>query len=136
MGDERRVCVSCRDDNYTYCDYCGEYHYNDNVTQVANGDYVCDDCLERHYIYCEECEEYHLSDNIHCATDSNGRTVNVCEDCLGQYYTRCAHCDEYFHDDYIEEATDPDTGEVVYVCPHCHEEYYPKNEEENEEVSA
>ena len=131
-GNERRVCESCRSDNYAYCDCCGDYY--EDVTEVAGGDYVCPSCLERYYSYCEDCEEYHKCDYVYAATNECGRIIDVCQNCLDDHYITCAHCGEYIHEDYAVEAVDPETGETVIVCPDCKENHYADVTEMEEET--
>ena len=55
-GVERMVCRSCLDNDYTYCDYCDEYHADNEIHTDINGNHVCDDCLDR-VIACADCGE-------------------------------------------------------------------------------
>lgn len=119
-GHERYVCENCRNEYYTYCDVCGEYHPN-ACTHYVDGKDVCDDCLDEYYFWCEHCEEYHHRDDANDAYDRNGNEVEVCNDCLSQYYFCCEKCGEWHHNDCIEVAYNED-GEPFHVCEDCAEE--------------
>ena len=71
------VCQTCLNHNFSYCERCGAWVNEGEVTWIESEDrYVCDDCLERHYSYCEDCENYFPDDEI-CHYE--GR--QLCEEC-------------------------------------------------------
>lgn len=39
------LCEVCLD-NYTQCDWCGEWHKGEDVAEKESGDNVCDECEE------------------------------------------------------------------------------------------
>ncbi len=43
-GEEIYVCSYCRSRHYTYCEECGSYHPNDEMTLMPDGMCVCADC--------------------------------------------------------------------------------------------
>jgi len=55
------ICMDCIS-NYTRCEDCREYSHDDNVTELANWDYVCESCYEDHYFQCDECWEHYHND--------------------------------------------------------------------------
>ena len=114
-GEWIRVCERCRDENYTYCDVCGEYHANDSVNYIDGRD-VCDSCLSEYYEECEECGEYHRREDMHLAHNGS-REVYVCDDCMDDYYI-CDRCDELYHGDDVQTLHKAD-GDVVTVCDDC-----------------
>lgn len=114
-----RVCERCRDENYTYCDICGEYHPNAEVNYIDGRD-VCDGCLSEYYEECEECGEYHRREDMHLAHNGS-REVYVCDDCMDDYYI-CARCDELYHGDDVQTLHKAD-GDVVTVCDDCARHY-------------
>lgn len=118
-GEWIRVCERCCDENYTYCDVCGEYHSNDNMNYIDGRD-VCDSCLSEYYEECEECGEYHRREDMHLAHNGS-REVYVCDDCMGDYYT-CDRCDELYHGDDVQTLHKAD-GDVVTVCDDCARRY-------------
>jgi len=95
------------------CDYCGELV--DNLTEVADGDYVCDECLEEKYFKCDNCEEYHLKNEA--IETYNGDYI--CENCYENYFFTCEDCGEIYH---IDEATQTQDG--YYVCESCLDNNY------------
>ena len=118
-GEWIRVCERCRDENYTYCDVCGEYHANDSVNYIDGRD-VCDSCLSEYYEECEECGEYHRREDMHLAHNGS-REVYVCDDCMDDYYI-CDRCDELYHGDDVQTLHKAD-GDVVTVCDDCARHY-------------
>jgi len=42
-GISREVCCDCRDENYTQCDECMDYHHNTNITTIGDRE-VCSYC--------------------------------------------------------------------------------------------
>lgn len=76
-GDQVYVCDYCRDNEFTYCDNCDEYHNSSN--EVSNYRQVCDSCLEDNYQRCDECEEYSHEDNVRYFSNCD---VHICEDCI------------------------------------------------------
>lgn len=62
-GEEITVCESCRDDYYTYCDFCNRYVYDGEIITTLDGDRVCSDCLNIYYVQCDRCGEYIREDD-------------------------------------------------------------------------
>ena len=138
-GEERRVCYSCREDGYTYCDHCGEYHADSVMVHIGRMD-VCPSCLEEYYDTCSDCGEYCHIEDLHRVIDQYGDEVWVCEDCFKQHYVECDHCGEYVHENIIVEGHDAD-GDDVSVCEDFYERYYEQyeistEEDDNEEREA
>lgn len=137
--DEYRVCEKCgariyhEDDEYwvgdycycqdcvTYCEECGEYELNDNVTFVGSVDkYVCDWCLEHYYTRCDYCGEYIQNDD---AIWVESTEEYVCCDCIKEHFTECDYCGEYIPDRDIKYIDD---------TPYC-ESCYERMEESEED---
>ncbi len=127
-GEEIMVCDRCRESYYRYCDYCHEYHPEENVNYI-DGEGVCDDCRDEYFEQCEDCGEWHHRDNMILVHNSRGYEVWVCERCLDQYYC-CEKCDEYYPIDYIYRVTKANGDEISVcedcvddfkTCPHCDE---------------
>lgn len=131
-GDERLVCESCRDNFYTYCYECEEYHPDGSMTYVeCIGDYVCEDCLDRYYEYCDECSEYHRRTDMYDARDKYGDSIRICYICAdSDCYVECEDCGELIHTEY---AVYDDSGHAL--CPDCLEARK-ADEEESEESEA
>ena len=125
-GTEIRVCDSCADRYYVYCDECESHHHSDDMTRVQNGNWVCSDCLERYYTYCECCEEYVYQDSLVEVHDCNGNEEYVCENCASYHYMECEHCGRMFHEDAMQDG----------LCPDCLEEAERAKEEEVKEEIA
>ena len=120
-GDRRLVCYSCRENGYTQCDHCGEYHA-DSVMEEVDGKDVCPDCLSEYYTCCEECGEYFDEDEVYCVKNEYGYEAYVCEDCRDKFYETCDHCGELVHENLMCDAINAD-GESVRVCEDCYERY-------------
>ena len=89
-GRELRVCRSCLENNYTYCDYCDEYYPNQEVHADIHGDYICDDCIENgRVITCSSCGEFVPTDEAYY------------DETDGEYY--CPDCYEEHEIDLDEE---------------------------------
>ena len=113
-GHTRHVCQSCYENDYFYCESCGEYHNNDDAVCVHTEhgeEWVCEACAERDYTRCDECGEYH--ERIFEATNGNGESVSVCESCAEKDYIWCADCEELCHYALIEYR------DRIPYCPDC-----------------
>ena len=78
------VCRECRDDYYTYCEECGEYYKNEEVSWLENyGMHVCNNCLDNNYIECDECENCIHENDIY---EYDG--IQVCKDCYDKLVER------------------------------------------------
>lgn len=119
-GNEIAVCEDCRNENFTYCDNCGEWYPNEDCNEV-DGDWFCPDCFDEYCDRCEDCGEYFRRDNLTLVHDSMGYERYVCDDCRENYFL-CADCDEYFHEDSGWFVTDTD-GTEKRVCDGCAEHY-------------
>ena len=107
-------CDSCRgyDENYSYCEFCGEYHRYDDVAYVESVDmFVCYDCIDEYFSCCEICGEYHRNEDI-IHIESVGDYV--CQDCLNEYYSCCEICGECHSNDYVTYVENKG-----YVCTDC-----------------
>ncbi len=123
-GHTRHVCQSCYENDYFYCESCGEYHSNDDAVCVYTEhgeEWVCEACAERDYTRCDECGEYH--ERIFEATNANGESVSVCESCAEKDYIWCADCEELCHYALIEYR------DRIPYCPDC-AKYYKSEVEE------
>ena len=80
-GDERYVCSSCRDNNYSRCAECGDYHYYGNVRETGNGRAVCNQCLDEHYALCRCCNQYFPKSGIREEWNADGSRSYVCASC-------------------------------------------------------
>lgn len=107
------LCPRCQDEMF-YCEYCGQYHHEYDITYIpSTNEYVCDYCVSDNFTRCEDCYEYHSNENLYYV---NG-VGDVCQDCLDKYHY-CEECEEYTKD----ELTRCHDGEDV--CPHCLETWY------------
>lgn len=116
MIDGETYCEDC----VTECDFCGEYHLRDDMTETEDG-MVCEHCLDEEYGYCECCNTWQRLVNLNWY---EGDECYVCDDCLndGRTYGRCANCGEiYCIDDLYTVYTDNYNSELW--CDHCREYY-------------
>lgn len=77
------VCEDCWERYYITCYECGEKHYQDNMTEIYNGDYVCDDCLSS-YRRCDDCDQYFPEDDLNYCDDG----CYYCDSCIGDHENR------------------------------------------------
>ena len=124
-GEYVAVCPDCSCDYYTFCDACNERHHNDNVTRLANGDYVCNDCLESTCFQCGDCGEWFWNGEHRFTGYRDGELVNLCWDCFENNYRCCEHCRDDYHENEVYEV-EGENGETVYYCDYCYHEYYCK----------
>ena len=112
------VCSICLEENYTYCEYCNKYIWNNDTVEV-NGrwgsEYICDECASHHFEQCEKCGEYFRPEDMTEACDEN-----YCARCLSECLDSCAFfvCD--CCGDYVVEVRDHE-GESL--CENCHPEW-------------
>ena len=72
-------CDACVD-GYAYrCDDCGEY-FDEQLTEVHNGDIICDSCLED-YRHCDECDDWYPEDEGEWDEDEDRW---ICHNCLSE----------------------------------------------------
>lgn len=128
-NNEQHVCGYCRNNNYTYCDECGEYVSDDAVTEVHNGDHVCNECLEENYVRCEDCEDWVRSDDTYDVIGEEGWHRTVCEDCRDNDYTDCDECGNYVSDDTEFHEVHDEYGCRLDVCDECFNESYAECDE-------
>ena len=132
-GDERHVCEHCRDENYTECDHCGEYHAN-SVMERINGWDVCPSCLEKLYETCEDCGDYCERDEMCLVINWNGDEAYVCEYCRKDHYETCDACGELIHEALMCDAHDV-CGDEVRVCQDCYVRHdYARFEAEDDDM--
>lgn len=126
-----RVCESCRDDHYCYCEDCGEW-FDEDTGYTVDDIYYCESCFENRVgngeiVRCAECGEYHHADDMNYVFDENGEEVLVCEWCWGHECGTCTVCGETFLSS-VELSEDG-------LCPACFRELETLNSEnENDDV--
>lgn len=49
------ICENCLEDEFSYCDHCGEVIHNDEAYNIINGDFLCRDCVEELTSICDHC---------------------------------------------------------------------------------
>lgn len=121
-GYAYEVCESCRDEHYSYCDHCCEYHPRDDMTETLCGDIVCSTCLNDYYVQCDCCEGWIRDGDSYQAVNRYGDSVDVCENCLDNYYFHCDNCDTWVHEDDSEVVYD-EHGHALNVCSCCIDGY-------------
>lgn len=109
------MCTSCG--GGIYCEICGEYHDEDDMTYVeAVEGYVCSECLDEKFAYCRECGEWDYVENMVEWSYNSGEYI--CEDCCNRYYSYCEECECYELAEKVEEYYD-ENGDSHYVCDDC-----------------
>ena len=141
------ICEYELENNYCWCDECGEYVHEDDWVGETE---MCNDCTEEKYKYCEGCGKYvDISDFIDetgfcydCTAEEHtycnecdGWVENsfydfdkdMCNDCVESEYAKCDGCGEYVNKFDIEPLPNG-----LYVCPDCMDNYNDKQEETRE----
>lgn len=83
MNDEL-YCSDCLPDG-EYCEHCGEYTAQEDITTTQEDKHYCSDCLEDYSTRCHSCGEH---------TDSTSETIEgyeLCSDCSDKL-TACTCC--------------------------------------------
>ena len=106
------------------CEYCGEYHLREDLTEVSDGRLICESCLEEYFFYCERCGDYEEADNCCCVNVSGGYTECWCSYCVENHAFKCYHCEEYFSRDDYEEVEDYETSNIYCYEHACDYLYY------------
>ena len=116
-----RICDGCLDEDYTYCDCCGEYHENEDVYETNDDEHICRDCFEeRDYMkLCDECGKAFNTNNTSYVMTPLGEYI--CDDCEDKY-TVCDDCGMAYKDG-VEEVFDEDEQEWTNLCPDCIKKY-------------
>jgi len=139
-----RICDDCIDENYTYCDYCCEYHKNEDVYETNDNEYICKYCLEeRNYMQlCDDCGKAYKDGVEEVFDEDEQEWTNLCPDCIKKYphireenadtqiptletkqdiepTNHCARCGKHVEEDeeYIDEVG-------AMICKDCYEELY------------
>lgn len=119
----RYYCNECLENNYFECSECGEYHHEDEKTeveQIRQWVNVCNDCIEYHddiYYYCEECDTWkdvRDYEQIEVYDVGRGYHIYMCNECKDSSY-------EVFYCDYHERYEKNDYHFSVFnygdICP-------------------
>lgn len=115
LGRRLRVCEYCRDEYYTECDRCGEYH--ENVQHVEVNGYIrewCISCVEDSACSCANCEKV-TSSSVEVERNY------YCIDCAQSLFKQCSICGEYTSE--TTEVSD------LHYCDGCLHRYCKKCEE-------
>lgn len=111
-------CEKCMVDNccISYCEDCGEYHYDDNMVYIEDTqEYVCEDCINNgNYFQCHDCGEYYSTDNV---TSCYNGDYLVCDTCRDNHYTYVECCDTFINDGCACYSEEDD-------CYYCEEHYH------------
>ena len=89
------VCDDCRDDNYAFCDRCGEWYPVEETVSINHGEeYWCVDCADNWAYQCEDCGDYFTEGRIECTSPV------LCYGCLtsGRWET-CSECGDVVSED-------------------------------------
>lgn len=96
-GDDNYYCESCRDENFSKCDCCGDWFKVENTRYVEDTyETFCEDCYDERYFWCSYCETDHPIDemiNIKVYEDGEFKCfVNCCQDEADEYYPDRKQC--------------------------------------------
>lgn len=109
------MCENCG--GGVYCEICGCYHSEDDVTYVEDAEgYVCYECLEENFAYCRDCGEWHRIEDMTEYSYNSGEYI--CENCIILDYAYCEECECYEYADRVEEYYD-ENGASHFVCDDC-----------------
>lgn len=120
-GNEVRVCDSCIDTSYIYCEECNRWHHHDRMN-VIDGRNICDSCRNEYYEECAECGEWYRSQDTYYVHTGRRTEGSVCQSCYDEYYGCCDECEE----DYRRDSLNPlirANGDHEYVCDDCARDY-------------
>lgn len=111
------LCEDCFNENYSYCDYCGDIELRDDLLWLeGNCTLVCEHCADHNsnIIWCEEHDCYEYQDYEDIIILANGNTI--CRDAFdwGDYFF-CEDCEQYFHIDYACYSE----MDECYFCEDC-----------------
>ena len=136
------VCNDCYENNYFYCEFCGNYFHNDDAVDIYDGPTVCQECARAQFYYSnyydsyldrEDCvysqqdnEYYHDNDDVNYSEYSSDYSKNEeleivhMHDGSKQWWFEC-EADDYAHycdedNRYYEDSEDmpiEDEEEVV-----------------------
>lgn len=129
--DDECYCESCFNEQYDYCEKCGNDIPVDDMSEVHDGKhsrYVCNNCRDRNYTYCNECNKYYPNDKVSKVGDDY-----ICQKCFEDNYSTCDICEEYTKEVTLVDGKHicNDCLESNYIkCSVC-EEYYLKEDTEN-----
>lgn len=67
LGEDTMMCDDCEriygsNDDYRYCDICGDRHYHEDMYWTNSGDCICEHCYESRAFTCERCGEVYYED--------------------------------------------------------------------------
>lgn len=85
--DNRIICISCRENNYFYCDHCEELHHDDDMISDEEHAY-CRSCVEEYYFRCSACEQLYSNDE----SNEDDRGNIFCPYCWRKRRMNCACC--------------------------------------------
>lgn len=109
-------CEKCMEDDdrcISYCEDCGEYHYDSSMVYIQDAHtYICDDCaINGDYFICHDCGNWYTSDYINSCYNGD---FYVCDRCRDNYtYVEC--CDTLVEDAYYSDEDN---------CYYCEEHYH------------
>lgn len=103
----------CRECVY-YCEYCDEYHRNEEYYVASEDRYICEDCFYRYYERCSVCGEILPREDSHYI---DSRNEWVCPECFDEHYRTCKGCGEYF---FLSDLKETEDGH--FYCDYCYEE--------------
>jgi hypothetical protein len=95
-------CNDCFNDEYFYCDSCGDYEHHDNGTETADG-HLCEHCFDRgDYGFCVDTDQY---ESEYTTTQDTHRHFNSTDDLY-----LCVDNDLYYeHSSNLIHREDTDT---------------------------
>jgi hypothetical protein len=113
--DGETYCRSCYDEQFFYCEACGNDRCAEDSVEIADGTHICQQCYEQNYFTCEDCDRIFNTDE---AVTIDGGDRAVCNSCYEDNYFVCDDCDEVFHVD--DQHDGPDN---THVCEECAGQY-------------
>ena len=76
------ICEDCLNENYEYCEKCGEFHLQDDMITYYEEDgsdgRMCTDCAEDFCMKCDDCEDIFLANALTRTDDGE----YYCHECL------------------------------------------------------
>jgi len=111
------------DEDYTYCDRCGERIHVDDACYNRWNMPFCEGCFNELYAICASCGEVILREDAYRPSTGRYEYDHLCESCYVLYYTTCVRCDDEVEG---EDAFIPGTGryEGDALCECCYTDLY------------
>ena len=105
------ICENCLENEFSYCDHCGEVIHNDEAYEIINGDFLCRDCTEEFTNICDHC-----GGRVYTNDTVSDDDIIVCSECYDEHYHRCEDCNRIIHENDVNWYNN------LPYCDNCYDE--------------